>query len=162
MNKKGFTLVELAISISILSIVILFLIRIQVVVNNNKDKEVSLMLLRSNQSIISKYINDDCLENKGIKAISCDTKTKCDITFTSGKTRVVELRRASDEISYTILKYYDVDRTYISKKLPKGYAYNSINVSNTMYDDKLLSLIDISVSSSPEYDIQIVSKNQTE
>lgn len=158
LNKDGFTLIELAVTISILSIVIVFLLRLINLFENNKEQEEKTLILSTNQSVISKYINDDVIENNGINSFICDTEYKCDITFNNGKIKTIEINNIykTDEF-ISILNYYDSEQYYLRKRIPNGYMYNSIKIDETTINNQSFKIITIPISSHPEYNIEIIS-----
>lgn len=147
-NKKGFTLVEVAISVSLLSFVMVFLLRFITEIRKDEDT-ISLnteMLL--NKAIISKTINED-INKVGINSLTC-SNTKCTITLKNNKTKTIEITDDGNKITY---KNVTDDEIELSKKLPNDYVFNIKKTENTN-----LYLITIEVDSHEEYNIEIVNK----
>ena len=94
MNKKGFTLIEVIISIVLVSVVLISLLATLVklretysVIHENTD-----VLVYS--SSITRVINNDFVNNNGIRYISCNAEgTMCDITLGNDDKRVLEIKR---------------------------------------------------------------------
>ena len=89
MDKKGFTLVEIIVSISLISIVLVSMLVTlvnlrQVYSESNDDTDIRIY-----GSSLSRAINKDILENKGIKTVECEDNTKCNITLNNDETRVL-------------------------------------------------------------------------
>ncbi len=148
-NKKGFTLVEIAISVSLLSLVMVFMIKFVSIIRTDEDSislETDMLLTKS---IVSKTINEDIKDESGITSISC-ANNKCTISLKSGKNKTLEI---TDE--GTTLLYKDITNNKIefTRKLPNNYVF-SLNKEETNY----LYIIEINIDSHPEYNVEIVDK----
>lgn len=147
-NKKGFTLVEVAISVSLLSFVMVFLLRFISEIRKDEDT-ISLnteMLL--NKAVISKTINEDINET-GISSLTC-SNTKCTIALKNNKTKTIEITNDGSKLTY---KNITDDEIELTKILPNEYVYNIKKTENAN-----LYLIEIEIDSHPEYNIEIVNK----
>lgn len=147
-NKKGFTLVEVAISVSLLSFVMVFLLRFVSEIRKDEDT-ISLnteMLL--NKAIISKTINES-VNNTGISSLTC-SNIKCTIILKDNKTKTIEITDDGTKLTY---KNVTDDEIELTRKLPNEYVYNIRKTENAS-----LYLIEIEIDSHPEYNIEIVNK----
>ena len=94
MNKKGFTLIEVIISIVLVSVVLISLLATLVklretytIIHENTD-----VLVYS--SSITRVINNDFIENNGIRYISCNAEgSLCDMIMGNDEKRQLEIRR---------------------------------------------------------------------
>lgn len=125
MNKKGFTLIEVIVSIVLVSVVMTSLLatlvqikNAQTIVHENSDAIIYA-------SSITRILNNDIIENNGIRYISClerNSNSSCDMILGNGKKRHLSIERyekgMSDILSsstnyyktnkiYTTLTYYD-------------------------------------------------------
>lgn len=149
MNKKGFTLIEIAISVSLLSLVMVFMIKLVSIIRTDEDSislETDLILAKT---IISRTINDDIKSSNGIKNVSC-TDTKCTINLNNDTTKTIEIKNEGTTLEY---KNTTTNKLELTRKLPNNYTF-SLNKSETTY----LTIIEIEVVSHPEYNIEIVDK----
>lgn len=147
-NKKGFTLVEVAISVSLLSFVMVFMLKFVSEIRKDEDS-ISLntdMLL--NKAIISKTINEDVNE-EGISTLTC-SNIKCTINLKNNKTKTIEITDDGTKLTY---KNITDDEIELVRVLPNEYVYN---IKKT--ETSNLYLIEIEIDSHPEYNIEIVNK----
>ena len=94
MNKKGFTLIEVIISVVLVSVVLISLLATLVklretytIIHENTD-----VLVYS--SSITRVINNDFIENNGIRYISCNAEgSLCDMIMGNDEKRQLEIRR---------------------------------------------------------------------
>lgn len=94
MNKKGFTLIELVVSLVLVSVVLISMIGTLVKLKDtynlvNEDADARIY-----GALISKVINDDFLQNNGIKTISCsndDYGSYCEMVLGSNQKRTLEI-----------------------------------------------------------------------
>jgi prepilin-type N-terminal cleavage/methylation domain-containing protein len=172
MKRNGFTLVEILISLTLVSVVLVFmlntLIRLKdVYVTSNDDTDV-----RVTGAIIARFINNDILENGGIKFGSNDvtcssstiltlTTTTCNINLNSGYSRRLVLRLFSNETSSVIdgitvykvvskstIDYYDVenDKTLLIKTIESTETY-SMTEDAMKYNDEYKKYVFNSITS---------------
>lgn len=124
--KKGFTLVELAISVALLSVVMIFLLNFLKQINEEDVgiDDVSNLIL--NKNVISETINKDIHNNGGIQAVSCTSAT-CDITL-NNVTRNISL--VNNTLTYT-----DTTNNIILLKREVNSNYNlKYNDKTTVYE----------------------------
>lgn len=149
-NKKGFTLIEVAISVTLLSVVMVFMIKFVSIIKSDEDLidiETDLIL---NKTIISRTIHEDIILANGIASLNCLTNTKCTIELNNGESRNLEIIMDGTTLVY---KNTSNDEILLSKKNPNDYKF-SLNKNETAY----LYLLNIGVDSHPEYNIEIVNK----
>ena len=153
MNKKGFTLMEVAISLMLVSTVVLFIINFVSLISTDEDSINLNTQFEMTKSLISNSLNADIKKNGGIKSIDIiDGNYK--ITLNSSLERTLSLSEDN-----TILTYKDdtSNKILFSRKEVNGYFY-SINYTplETVY------IINIVLSESPNYDVDIVSEKISE
>ena len=149
MNKKGFTLVEIAISVTLLSLVMVFMIKFISIIRTDEDSISFEMDLILNKSIISRSINEDIRESSGIGSLSCTT-LKCSIGLKDGSNRELEVINEGTTLVY---KNTTKNEILLSRKSPNDLVF-VLSKSETSY----LFLLNISVDLHPEYNIEIIDK----
>lgn len=161
MNKKGFSLIELVVSITLISIVLISLINtlvklkeIYTMVNDNAEIEVST-------SSIVRIINNDFINNGGIKKVEQDEDDNRSIVIylNNGKKRKIELSDCEgDEISInnntgkkkinkSSIIYYNIDENDEQKiKYIKTISniYRRKNNKETISGNKFESIVAVS------------------
>ncbi len=151
MNKKGFTLIEIAISIGLLSVVMIFMFRLLINLRdseNNISDETEKILTKTT---VSKVLNGYVKSGGGISSASCTTN-KCDIVLKDNSN--MELSLSGSILTY---KDTDSDTLLLKKSLIKTdtYTLELINHNN-------LHIIKIVNSNNPEYNIEIVNYDRSE
>lgn len=92
MNKKGFTLIELLVSILLVSIVLVTMFATLVRLRKNYSDVYTNSSALIYSSAISKIINDDILDNNGIKYISCNSVgSVCSIILGNNSERKIRI-----------------------------------------------------------------------
>lgn len=147
MNKKGFTLVEVTISVALLSLVMVFMLRFISEIRRDEDTISLNTDLLLNKTILSKSLNKDVSDSLGFSSTTCSSKL-CTFNFNNGKKKTLEVSHEGSVITY---KNITDDRVELSRKLPDGYVF-----SLEKKDNSLVTIIEINVSSIPEYNIEIV------
>ena len=126
MNKKGFTLIEVIVSVVLVSVVMVSLISslIQLRKTYTVIHEDSDIIVYS--SSISRIINNDLIDNNGIRYVSCNIeRTKCDMILGNDSKRILEIGKEElDDLTYedgtkkvvrTTIRY--IDSTKENKEL---------------------------------------------
>ncbi len=147
MNKKGFTLVEVTISVALLSLVMVFMLRFISDIRRNEDSISMTTDLLLNKTIIARSLNEDIKKSEGISSSIC-TSSKCTLVLGNDKTKTIEISGEGRIVTYKNETDGKVDLT---RRLPEGYTYSLSKIEND-----LVTVIKISVSSNPEYNIEIV------
>lgn len=148
-NKKGFTLIEVTISVSLLSVIMIFMLKFITTIKKDENT-ISLnteMLL--NKTIISKKINKDIRENGGIKNISCSAYL-CEITLNNEINKRLEIDPEIKKITYRDITN---NEQILSKKLNENFEYSLKEI-----EDYNLNIIEITVDSHKEYNIEIIDE----
>ena len=100
MNKKGFTLVELIVSIVLVSVVMVSMLMALVKLRENYStvNENANALVYSNAA--SRIINNDILQNDGIKNVSCSANhLNCDVVLGNGNKRQLQIVELAEGFS---------------------------------------------------------------
>ncbi len=100
MNKKGFTLVELIVSIVLVSVIMVSMLMALVKLreNYNTINENANALVYSNAA--SRIINNDILQNDGIKNVSCSANhLNCDMVLGNGNKRQLQIVEIMEKFS---------------------------------------------------------------
>ena len=100
MNKKGFTLVELIVSIVLVSVVMVSMLMALVKLRENYStvSENANALVYSNAA--SRIINNDILQNDGIKNVSCSANhLNCDVVLGNGNKRQLQIVELAEGFS---------------------------------------------------------------
>ena len=100
MNKKGFTLVELIVSIVLVSVVMVSMLMALVKLRENYStvNENANALVYSNAA--SRIINNDILQNDGIKNVSCSANhLNCDVVLGNGNKRQLQIVELAESFS---------------------------------------------------------------
>lgn len=168
MDKKGFTLIEISISVALLSVVLLFVINLLTVIRRNEDEIGIDTKLEINKAIISKTINEDILENEGIKEITCESELSCDIVLNKDDALrkiyiapVTETNSDGDRITITVLHYEEKDtsgnttKVLFTRKSLEGYYYKL-----SLEEKTLVNILTVVVEDHPAYNIEIVSSTE--
>jgi len=134
MKKDGFTLVEIIISIVLVSVLL-----VSMLVSLIKLREASLTVdddsdVRIIGSSLSKIINEDFINNCGIKNLNCITDKECSIAFNNGEVRKLTLRVHSEkgnsniEKNITTIEYINnISNVKITTKTFTSITTSSIN-----------------------------------
>ncbi len=125
MNKKGFTLIELAISLVLLSVVLIFLLNFYNQVRIGDNDSAIEAKLELNKSLISSNLNRDIFDCGGILAVTCSSNT-CNITLNNNQERILELLEpAENGNSYKKLRYIDASNNEIiyTREAIDGYNF---------------------------------------
>lgn len=92
MNKKGFTLIELIVSITLVSIILVSLLATLVKLKQTYEVIEEDSDIRIYSASISRHINNDIINNKGISSGTCNEEgTKCELKFKNGEERTLEI-----------------------------------------------------------------------
>lgn len=93
MTKKGFSLIELLVSITLMSAVLVSLLSSLIKLRETYATVNSVADVNIYTSAIARIINDDIIENDGIKTADClnDELETCNLVLGSGETRRIEL-----------------------------------------------------------------------
>lgn len=92
MNKKGFTLIELIVSITLVSIILVSLLATLVKLKQTYEVIEEDSDIRIYSASISRHINNDIINNKGISRGTCNEEgTKCELKFKNGEERTLEI-----------------------------------------------------------------------
>ena len=122
MNKKGFTLIEVIVSIVLVSVVLVSLMATLIklretysVIHENSDVLVYA-------SSISRVINNDIMDNNGIRYASCDMNgVTCDITLGNDQKRRLEI--IEEEINHGRIKRTDKkEANHVTKNSTLKYS----------------------------------------
>ena len=100
MNKKGFTLIELIVSIVLVSVVMVSMLMALVKLRENYStvNENANALVYSNAA--SRIINNDILQNDGIKNVSCSANhLNCDVVLGNGNKRQLQIVELAEGFS---------------------------------------------------------------
>ena len=100
MNKKGFTLIELIVSIVLVSVVMVSMLMALVKLRENYStvNENANALVYSNAA--SRIINNDILQNDGIKNVSCSANhLNCDVVLGNGSKRQLQIVELAEGFS---------------------------------------------------------------
>ena len=148
MDRKGFTLIEISVSVALLSVVLLFVINMLTIIRNDEDNIAVDTKLELNKAIISKTINDDILNNDGIKNVTCENELSCSLTLNKDDAlRKIYITKGTDNKENALVSVLN---------------YEEIKEGNTniLFTRKtLINILTINVEEHPEYNIEIVSKN---
>ena len=122
MNKKGFTLVEVIVSIVLVSVVLVSLMATLIKLRETYSvvHEDSDVLVYS--SSISRVINNDIMDNNGIRYASCDLNgVTCDITLGNDQKRRLEI--IEEEINHGRIKMTDKkEANHVTKNSTLKYS----------------------------------------
>ena len=92
MNKKGFTLIELIVSITLVSIILVSLLATLVKLKQTYEVIEEDSDIRIYSASISRHINNDIINNKGISSGTCNEEgSKCELKFKNGEERTLEI-----------------------------------------------------------------------
>lgn len=100
MNRKGFTLIELIVSIVLVSVVMVSMLMALVKLRENYStvNENANALVYSNAA--SRIINNDILQNDGIKNVSCSANhLNCDMMLGNGNKRQLQIIEIAEDFS---------------------------------------------------------------
>ena len=126
MKKNGFTLIELIVSIVLVSVILVSLLATLVKLKQTYEVLEEDSDIRIYSSSISRHINNDIINNKGMSHINCnDTGTSCDIKLRSGEERVLEIH-TSDKGTKTM-----------KDEAGKITGYRRTDLSTINYYDKI-------------------------
>ena len=112
MNKKGFTLIEVTVSIVIVSLILVTLlgslVRLrEIYTSSEENSEVAIYA-----SSVSRIINKDVINNKGIRDIVCnELKNECELTLANEEKRRIEILTINDEEDEEKIKHEEIRTT---------------------------------------------------
>lgn len=147
--KKGFTLIELLVSITLLAVVLIFMVSLLIKLNEKKEINTEDAAIVLDQAIISKKINSDVINFKGIKKAECEDLI-CTIIFKNGDERKIKIINNNKSLSYETDAH-----TELSKTLPEGYLFQDIKLYKETYQNGSLTKIVVSVKDNPKYNIEV-------
>ena len=137
MNKKGFTLIELIVSITLVSIILVSLLATLVKLKQTYEVIDEDSDIRIFSASISRHINNDIINNKGISKASCNEEgNTCDIKLRNGEERQIKIytlslngTKAVKDSDGNILRYERTDTStvsYYDKKTNKQFFHRLV------------------------------------
>ncbi len=147
MNKKGFTLIELIVSITLVSIILVSLLATLVKLKQTYEVIDEDSDIRIFSASISRHINNDIINNKGISKASCNEEgNTCDIKLRNGEERQIKVytlslngTKAVKDSDGNILRYERTDTStvsYYDKKTNKQLFLRTIEQENIQNKDQ--------------------------
>ena len=147
MNKKGFTLIELIVSITLVSVILVSLLSTLVKLKQTYEVIDEDSDIRIFSASISRHINNDIINNKGITKASCNEEGNiCDIKLRNGEERQLKIytlslngTKAIKDSNGNIIRYERTDTStvsYYDKKTNKQSFLRTIEQENIQNKDQ--------------------------
>ena len=142
MNKKGFTLIEVAVSVVLVSIVMVSLTATLVEIKKKSETVSSNTNAIVYSAVVSKALNGDIIKNEGIKFVECDVNGgECGLVLGNNSRRWLGIVDTTDKREASIYQdsadnnyYLKVGSEYIGVVAVEGEPKktgNKINCTNT-------------------------------
>ncbi len=151
MNKKGFTLIEVAVSVVLVSIVMISLTATLVEIKKKAETVDANTNAVVYSSVVSKALNGDIIKNEGIKFVECDASgSECGIVLGNNKRRWLGIVDTTDRREVKIYRdsadknfYMKVGNEYIGvvnvEGTPKFKSGTQLNCDSTPADSRIKS-----------------------
>ena len=128
MNKKGFTLIELIVSVILVSVVMVSLSSALVDIKNTSVEVQANTDVIITSSAISRVLNNDVVENNGIRYVKCDPNGEdCGFVLGNNKKRALTLQDVTDATEVNIGTYDPETNTY--EKVVGSKKYGRIKIT---------------------------------
>lgn len=143
MKKNGFSLIELLVSVTLMSVVLVSLLSSLIKLRETYSMVNSVADVSIYSSAIARIINDDIIENDGIKDASCldEEMEECTLLLGSGETRKLEIYKIDGPTKMNVNQNGENIGTIKTDKATVKYTNTTVNGAHKLIYIKTLDYI---------------------